>query len=376
MRSWSVPPAWPGLPENLVAELQRFDPVSLGIALDHAALKAISEFASGIEAYRRHPYLRGEEVARPVWRRGSTTLLDHGIGGEFGNTDRAPPILFAPSLINRGSVLDLVPGCGMLSWLSRQGLRPFRVEWGKPGEEERQFDVGDYVTRRLEPALEEVARRTGKRPVLAGYCMGGLLALAAAVRRPELVRALVLMATPWDFHAGGATSGTLLAGIYRLARPSLSLLEEVPVDFLQAWFAAHDPIVALRKFRRFAALEPTSPEAASFVALEDWLNDGVPLTLPVADEALLGWYAENTPARGHWQAGGIAIDPSVLAMRTLVVVPGADRIVPPASAAAILDALRHGERMDIGLGHIGMVVGRRAQQALWQPLAGWIDALG
>ena len=46
---------------------------------------------------------------------------------------------------------------------------------------------------------------------------------------------------------------------------------------LQALFAAVDPLVALRKFTRFAALPQTAPPAQHFVALEDWLNDGVPL---------------------------------------------------------------------------------------------------
>ena len=262
----------------------------------------------------------------------------------------------------------------MLSWLASQGVHPFRIEWGAPTETERRFDIADYVCDRLEPALEEVRRLTGKKPVLAGYCMGGLLALAAAVRRPDLIGGLVLLATPWDFHASGLARADVLAGLYRSSRPILSLLGEVPVDFLQALFSIHDPIVALRKFRRFAALDPASAEATSFVALEDWLNDGVSLSIPVADDALLGWYGDNLSGRGLWQVGGTVINPHHVSARTLVVVPGEDRIVPPASAAAVLDTLRQGERLDLPLGHIGMVVGRKAEQALWRPLAAWIKS--
>ena len=40
-------------------------------------------------------------------------------------------------------------------------------------------------------------------------------------------------------------------------------------------------------------------EARDFVALEDWLNDGVPLALPVARECLGGWYGDNVPGRGQ-----------------------------------------------------------------------------
>jgi polyhydroxyalkanoate synthase len=55
-----------------------------------------------------------------------------------------------------------------------------------------------------------------------------------------------------------------------------------------------------------------------------------------------------------------------------VVVPGGDKLVSPSSAAAIIPALRDGARLDLPLGHIGMVVGRKAEKALWDPLAEWI----
>lgn len=136
----------------------------------------------------------------------------------------------------------------------------------------------------------------------------------------------------------------------------------------------HDPIVALRKFRRFAGLDQNSLAARNFVAVEDWLNDGVALALPVADEALLGWYGANTPGNGAWSVGNVAIDPAAVSCPSLVVVPGSDRLVPPASAAAVIPLLRNAASLDLPLGHIGMVVGSSAERSLWAPLAEWIRA--
>lgn len=358
----------PNLPESLAAELAQADRVAIGRALDRAIVAASARFADGIRAYRAHPYRRASETAAAIWSEGGTKLLDHGGDGV--------PALFVPSLINRGWVLDLQPGHGMLSWLAGHGVHPYRIEWGAPGEAERGFDVGDYVTRRLEPALREAVRRSGQPVVLAGYCMGGLLALAAALRRPDAVRGLALLAMPWDFHADAPQRAEAMASLYLSARPMATLLGELPVDLVQGFFAMPDPIVALRKFQRFGALDPQSDEARAFVALEDWLNDGVPVAVPVADDALLGWYGANTPCGGQWKPAGETVDPSRLAMPALVVVPGTDRLVPPASAAAILPHIAHAERLDPPLGHIGMVVGRHAEQALWRPLADWIARTG
>jgi polyhydroxyalkanoate synthase len=357
---------------DLAASLARLDPGIAGRALDAAILGAAADYATGIDAYRRHPYARPVDVAPVVWSRGGSTLLDHGEPRISGKAQAGIPALFVPSLINRGWILDLAPGQGMLSWLAGHGVHPFRMEWGEPGPQERQFDVAGYVADRLEPALAAVTQMVGRPPVLVGYCMGGLLALAAAVRRPWAIRGLALLATPWNFHTEDAGRSTSIAALYRTLRPALELLEEVPVDVLQGFFAAQDPIVALRKFRRFAALDIASAEALKFVALEDWLNDGVALTLPVADNALVGWYGENAPGRGAWQVGGRLIDPGVVTTSTLIVIPGDDRIVPPASAAALADRMTRAERLHLPLGHIGMIVGRQAEAALWSPLARWI----
>jgi polyhydroxyalkanoate synthase len=364
-------PPWPDPPDGLAAELARFPQPAISAALDRAAVAAAGEYAAGINAYRRHPWFRASENASVVWRLGETSLLRHGPGPDGA---AGVPALFVPSLLNRGWVLDLVPGQGMLSWLARHGVDPFRIEWGEPGPDERRFDIGDYVRLRLEPALDEVRRMTGRPPVLVGYCMGGLLALAAALRRPEAASGLALLATPWDFHAPDGDRAAALSGMYRCARPFLNMVGELPVDMIQALFVAHDPIVALRKFRRFAALDMDSSEAARFVALEDWLNDGVALPLPAADEALLGWYGGNATRRGGWRVDGAVVDPAALAVPALVFVPSGDRIVPPASAAAITSRLPDCDRRDVALGHIGMVVGRRAPDALWAPLAAWIAA--
>ena len=93
-----------------------------------------------------------------------------------------------------------------------------------------------------------------------------------------------------------------------------------------------DPLLAARKFSHFAKLAPKSAAARNFVALGDWLNDGVVLSGGVARECLLGWYGENLPARGRWQVSGNAVHPQRLEPPTLNIVPHRDRIVHPESS--------------------------------------------
>jgi polyhydroxyalkanoate synthase len=151
---------------------------------------------------------------------------------------------------------------------------------------------------------------------------------------------------------------------------------ELPVDIIQGLFAGLDPQLVLRKFLAFARLDPDSPQAAAFVALEDWLNDGVALSAPVARECLGGWYGENTPARGTWRVAGQVVDPRMLDMPSLCVIPARDRIVPPASAQALAEMFprARNETLVPRLGHIGMMVSAGAERQVWRPLADWLTA--
>ena len=264
---------------------------------------------AGIAAYRRHPYRRELVDPPSVWQEGGSRLLDYGGAG--------PPVLFVPSLVNRAYVLDLAPGNSMLRWLAAHGVRPLLLDWGWPGDAERRFTTTDYVAGRLERAMVAARDLAGVPAVLAGYCMGGTLAVAVAMRRPDLVRAVALLATPWDFHAGSEGRAVEAARCLPLLEPLLAFNGTLPIDALQMLFAMLDPWGVAEKYRAFARLDPDSERARLFVALEDWLNDGVPLAAPVARECLGGWYGENTPARGHWRIAGLPIDPQAIRMRDL-----------------------------------------------------------
>jgi polyhydroxyalkanoate synthase len=108
------------------------------------------------------------------------------------------------------------------------------------------------------------------------------------------------------------------------------------------------------------------------VALEDWLNDGVPLVARVAQECMIGWYGDNLTAAGRWRIGGRAMLPVEMDVPSLVVVPAQDRIVPPNSALPLAKQLPRATAMVPALGHIGMVSSPRAPATLWPQIFSWL----
>lgn len=361
----------------LRADLEKVDPNAFRLAVAQAAHDRFKRFLAGIEDYRRHPYQRALSDPPIAFAKGATRLLDYGRCPEAADQmDRRPAVLFAPSLVNRAHILDLAPERSLMRYLAARGVRPFLVDWGEPGPEERGLGLDDYILDRLGGCLDAARAANDGRPVaVVGYCMGGLLALALAQLRAGQVSGLALLATPWDFHADGGAQARLTARLMAPAFPVFEALGSVPVDTLQMIFASLDPCLALRKFLAFSDYPPDSEKARAFVALEDWLNDGVALPVEVARACLLGWYGENLPARGKWLVDGEVIDPGKLDLPVLIVVPENDRIVPPASARALIDAIEGARTLSPPAGHIGMVVGSKGRTHVWEPLAEWIEGL-
>lgn len=286
-------------------------------------------------------------------RAGRASIRDYGGDG--------PAVLFVPSLINPPDVLDIDAERSLLRWLAAQGLRPLLLDWGEPTADETDLSVAGHVETMLLPLIDAI----GAPVALVGYCLGGTMAIAAAAQRP--ITALALIATPWRFGDYPDSTRHALDDLWRTAEPATDALGVLPMEILQAAFWRLDPKRTIAKYEAHGVREPADPKSQAFVRLEDWANDGPPLTCGAARELFLDLFAMDRPGKGEWQVGGTIIDPRALTMPVLEIASTTDHIVPAATTPGV------GERVDLALGHVGMIVGSRAKQSLWEPLAEWLS---
>ena len=313
---------------------------------------------AGLRAYQRAPRLPRPIDMPVVASAGRAVVRDYGGDG--------PPVLFVPSLINPPHVLDLAPDNSLLRWLAGQGVRPLLIDWGMPTAADRGMSIAGHVERLLLPLIDALTDAIGEPPILAGYCLGGTMAMAAATLRP--VRGVALLATPWRFAGFPSDARRAMAAVWDRAGGTADALGLLPMEVLQANFWQLEPARTITKFERFATLDPDSAAAHAFVVLEDWANDGPPLTQAAARELLIDMFGADVTGQGRWQVAGRAIGPAALHCPVLDVVSTSDRIVPAATAIGI------GTRLTLDLGHVGMVVGGRARTELWEPLRDWLIA--
>jgi polyhydroxyalkanoate synthase len=276
------------------------------------------------------------------------TLRDYGGSG--------PPVVFIPSLINPPAILDLTEERSLLRWLAARGHRPLLLDWGWETGTRRDLDIAAHVSEIAVPLV----RSLGEPAALVGYCLGGTMALAAA--RPTAARGVATVAAPWHFSGFPDEAKAMLAGLWRASAPLVDRLGVLPMEVLQSAFWSLDPARTVAKFEAFADMADGSPAAEMFVQLEDWANDGPPLSAAAARELFEGFFARDAPGLGRW--GG---DPADLRCPLLHVVSTRDRIVPAASAP------HGGQRIDLAQGHVGMMIGGRATDTLWAPLSAWLS---
>jgi polyhydroxyalkanoate synthase len=303
----------------------------------------------GLKTYERAARDAAPPAKPQIARIGGTCLRDHGGDG--------PPIVLIPSLINPPHILDLDAQVSLAEAVTRMGRRVLLLDWG-PAEDRAAISVGEHIEHLLVPLLREL----GEPAALAGYCLGGTMAIAAA----NLIdcERVATLAAPWNFSLYPEASRTALGDMWRHSEPAAQALKALPMEVLQAAFWSLDPERTVRKFARFGALDPVSAEARRFVALEDWANEGEPLPYPAARELIGDLFGSDLPGTGRWKVGdGLVTDR--LSVPLLNVLAADDRIAPAATAPA-------GDAVAIRSGHVGMIVGS-ARAQLHETLRTFLD---
>ena len=305
-----------------------------------------------------------------IWQESSTRIID------YAPDSNDQPILVIPSLVNRAYILDLMTDQSFLDYLKGKGLHPFLLDWDSPTAAEERFTLNDYY-QRAERGMDTIYAHKKMPLHVLGYCMGGAFALAAGLKKTDKVKSISLFATPWDFHHSTQQQNYYAQNIPPLLKFLKNFHQEhlVPVDILQALFSSIDPLSIHEKFCKFAELDSNSDQAIRFVALEDWLNDGIPLAYNVALECFEDWYLANKLQKGIWRMGHLLMDPTAIKIPNIHVIAEDDRIVPPESSRALAHQMPHAKIISEKIGHIGIMASKKAQELVWDPWAQMLKAI-
>lgn len=345
------------------------DPL-LASAAEKEARKRAVEFLEGLRQYQQSTFRRDVEEPAAVLKLGSARLLRYGAGKA-----NAPAVLLIPSLINRYYILDLTQYLSFARYLGEQGFNVYAVDWDVPSEREQHYNCALYVTEILVPFAEWIRARSSGALTLSGYCMGGLLAMGLAHVRPDLADAAAFLATPWDFSVPEFPRFSLKSSDIIAVENYLQHCGMLSAETIHTLFQCANPYAFHAKLRHFGRMDKAHPSTQEFLAIEHWVNDGVPMAQGVAYDCLIGWSQHNIPALGGWRVGGRYVDPASIQIPCFAAVPQDDRIVPSACALPLVGLLRNCTLLKPMSGHVGMMVGSHRKSSLWEPFVQWINRL-
>jgi polyhydroxyalkanoate synthase len=288
----------------------------------------------------------------------------------------AEPVLFCYALINRHYILDLQPGKSVVERYLEQGFDVYMVDWGVPSDDDCHLTLDDYVFVFLAQVVDFVLQAHKRQSLhLLGYCMGGTLSTIFTAVHPERIKSLTLLAAPLDFSGRESLLNLWTDAKYFDVDAFVNAQGNCPAEFLQATFLFMKPVQNL--YEKHAAVIEQLDNAkfvSSYLAMEYWVNDNIPVAGETFREFVKKLYQQNELVRGQLHIGGYRIDLGRIECPLLVMTARNDHLVAPSSTEGLLPHVGSADttKVSIDAGHVGLVVGGKAHKSTWPQATRWL----
>lgn len=291
------------------------------------------------------------------------------------------PLLLVFALMNRPYILDLRPGHSFVEFMVNQGYDVYLLDWGTPGPEDNQLDLGDYTLDYMPRAIRKLKEVSGASEFsLLGWCIGAILAtMYAALRPDDGLRNLMLLTAPLDFaNKESITFARWTDERYFDVEKVLSAFGNMmPPEMIEYGAKALKPVENYigNYLRLWDNLEnPHVVEA--WHAMNTWVTDNIPMTGGTFRQLIVDLYRQNRLMEGSFVARGERVDVGRIKANLLAVIAQDDHITPPCQSESLLPKVssRDKEVFRLPGGHIGIMAGSGASKRAWPHLNAWLGA--
>ncbi|MEJ7651847.1 MAG: class III poly(R)-hydroxyalkanoic acid synthase subunit PhaC [Chloroflexia bacterium] len=290
------------------------------------------------------------------------------------------PILLVYALINRPYILDLMPGNSFVEYLVDSGFDVYLLDWGIPGDEDKDLSFDEYVLDYLRGAGRKVLRTSHAEDyTMFGYCMGGTMsAMYAALFPGPPLRNLVLLTAPIDFSPENAgLYGLWTSEKYLNPDRIASAFGNVPPEMIDTGTRMLKPF-ANYIGSQVAMWDRISDDKSmdSWLAMNKWVSDGIPFAGAAFRQWIRELYQQNKLVKGEFKLRGRTVDLSQIECPILNVAATRDHIAPIPQSAPTMDLVRSTDKEFLVLeaGHVGLLTGSAARKTLWPQVSSWLEA--
>ncbi len=287
----------------------------------------------------------------------------------------ATPLVMIFALINRPSILDLKPGRSVVEVLLNKGIDLYLIDWGAPGDEDKNLDMDHYINRYIKKVVEKVKRISGSDKVsILGYCMGGTMSAIYTALYPEDVKNLILLTAGIDYKVDGTLALWGDKENFNVDK-FVDAHGNVPPEFLQSGFLFLKPVEnMISKYVNFYENVENEAFVDNFLAMEKWLNDNIAVPGEVFREFIKYLYQENQLVENKLEVNGKLVELKNIKCSVMNLIAERDHLVPPESSIGFNDLISSKDKETIVFpsGHIGLSVSSKSLKGLWPDVADWI----
>jgi polyhydroxyalkanoate synthase subunit PhaC len=317
----------------------------------------------------------GQTPKEVVWTKNKARLYRYEPSAE----KKFPvPILMVYALINRPYVLDLLPGNSFIEHLVGQGFDVYLLDWGVPGDEDKDIDFEHLILDYLPRAVKKVLRTSGAEEfTLLGYCMGGTMSTMYASLFPEKLKNLVLLTTPVSFPREEMGTYSLFTSEKNLNPDILAdAFGNIPGELIDTGNRMLKPVTNyvgtyVNMWERIFEDKPME----TWLAMNKWVNDGPPFTGAAFKTWIKEFYQQNKLVKGEIRLRGRRVDLANIKVPLLSIAGKKDHIclLPQAEATMDLVSSEDKEFFVLDAGHVGLMTGRGARKGLWPKISSWLE---
>lgn len=298
------------------------------------------------------------------------------------------PLVLVPPLGVTTETFDLMPNRSLARFMSARGFKTYLIDWGKPEKRHAHLGMKQYADEMMAEALKKIREHSGVQQVsLMGWCMGGLLCLlhAGLKKDPRIVN-IVTVASPIDLRGGG-----MVAGVAQALNTPARLIRKY-TDFrlhsldpaklhLPAWtttlaFKLTDPIGSVTTYWDLITRLWDREFVESHSTTSHYLNNMLVYPAGMVQDMIVRVAVDNKLAAGEIEVGNKISRFKNISASMLVFAGESDVLVPSPIAQRIMDLVPTTDKR-FGVapgGHMGVILGSKAQKHVWAESAEWLAA--
>ena len=302
----------------------------------------------------------------------------------------AVPLVLVPPLGVTTETFDLMPQRSLVRYLVASGFKVYLVDWGKPKKEHGHLGLKDYSYDMMGTALEKIRAHSGSKDLsMMGWCMGGLLCLLyQGLAQDKYVRNIITVASPIDLESGSGVIAGVAGAAQALNGPAqlvsnysnlrLHTLDPSRLS-LPPWmttlvFKLTDPVGSVTTYWDLVTRLSDREFVKSHSTTADYLNNMLLYPGGVLKDMAVKVVGGNQFARGKVEFGDSVAELDAIESNLLAFAGETDILVPAEIAQQVVEivASRDKEFRIAPGGHMGVIIGSKAQNAVWAESAQWL----